>query len=208
MPIVMLPVITAATFAASKYILMKLLRRFDQIQEYIFLMAIAWCLGIAELAHVCGLSHEIGAFIGGVSLAISPIARFITESLKPLRDFFLIMFFFSLGASFNVGQLANLIVPAACIAAVVLLAKPITFYYMLRHEGEKSGFSMQTGVRLGQASEFALFIAALALQAAIIRESIANLIQITTLITFIISSYYIVMRYPTPISPYSKLRKN
>lgn len=207
-PIMALPVITVGAFLASKYIVMKLLRRFDQIQEYIFLLAIAWCLGLAELAHACGLSHEIGAFIGGVSLAISPIARFITESLKPLRDFFLIMFFFTLGASFNIGQLSTLFVPALCIAAAILVIKPLTFYYMLRHEGEKAAFSMQTGVRLGQASEFALFIATLALNAAIIREEIANLIQITTIITFTLSSYYIVMRYPTPISPYSTLRKD
>ncbi len=208
LPIMALPVITIAAFAVSKYVIMRLLRQFDQIQEYIFLVAIAWCLGIAELAHFCGLSHEIGAFIGGVSLAISPIARFITESLKPLRDFFLIMFFFTLGASFNIGQLPTLFVPAFCIAIAVLIIKPLVFSYMLRHEGERPAYATQTGVRLGQASEFALFIATLALSAGIIRETIANLIQITTLITFILSSYYIVMRYPTPISPYSKLRKD
>lgn len=208
LPILALPIITVFAFAASKYVLLALLRKFDQIQEYIFLMAIAWCLGMAELAHLCGLSHEIGAFIAGVSLAISPIARFITESLKPLRDFFLIMFFFTLGASFNIGKLPELLLPAACLALIILAIKPFTFYHLLQRQGEKRGFALQTGVRLGQASEFALFIAALALQAAIIKEDTANLIQITTLITFILSSYFIVMRYPTPISPYSKLRKN
>lgn len=208
MPIFALPIMTILAFAVSKYVLLKLLRKFDQIQEYIFLMAIAWCLGMAELAHLCGLSHEIGAFIGGVSLAISPIARFITESLKPLRDFFLIMFFFTLGASFNIGQLPSLILPGACLAIAILVIKPFTFSTLLKRQGEKPAFALQTGVRLGQASEFALFIATLALQAAIIQENTANLIQITTLITFVLSSYYIVMRYPTPISPYSKLRKN
>ncbi|GIT23269.1 MAG: hypothetical protein CM1200mP40_29510 [Gammaproteobacteria bacterium] len=59
-----------------------------------------------------GLSAEIGAFVAGVSLAISPVAMFIAFSLKPLRDFFLILFFFSLGAQFNVSLLSDIIAPA------------------------------------------------------------------------------------------------
>ena len=49
------------------------------------LVTIGWCLGMAELAVLLGLSAEIGAFIAGVVLASSPIAMFIAESLKPLR---------------------------------------------------------------------------------------------------------------------------
>ncbi len=58
----------------------------------------AWCLGMAELAGGVGLSREIGAFSAGVALATSPIALYIAESLRPLRDFFLILFFFSPGS--------------------------------------------------------------------------------------------------------------
>lgn len=83
-----LPVFIVFTWMLNKFVIIKLIRLFDQIHEYIFLLAIGWCLGIAELAHFVGLSHEIGAFIAGVTLASSPIALFITERLKPLRDFF------------------------------------------------------------------------------------------------------------------------
>ena len=86
----------------NRYLLLPLIRRFDRIHEYIFLMTIGWCLGIAQFAHWMGLSAEIGAFIAGVVLASSPISMFIAESLKPLRDFFLVLFFFSLGAGFDV----------------------------------------------------------------------------------------------------------
>ena len=70
----------------ERYVLLPLIARFDVIQEYIFLLAIGWCLGLAELAEVAGLSREIGAFIAGVVLASSKISLFIAESLKPLRD--------------------------------------------------------------------------------------------------------------------------
>jgi Kef-type K+ transport system membrane component KefB len=200
--------VTALAFLVSKYLLHRLLARFDRIREFIFLLTIGWCLGISQLAHFLGLGYEIGAFIGGVSLAISPIARFITEHLKPLRDFFLVMFFFTLGAGFNLGMLAELILPAGGLALFMLLVKPQVFRLLLRKEGEKSGFSTQCGYRLGQVSEFSLLIAVIALQTALISERASYLIQITTLLTFIVSSYYIVRRYPTPISVDDHLRKD
>lgn len=200
--------VTALAFLVSRYLLQRLLARFDRIHEYIFLVTIGWCLGVSQLAHLLGLGYEIGAFIGGVSLAISPIARFITESLKPLRDFFLVMFFFTLGAGFNLDMLAELIVPAGALALFMLLIKPQVFRLLLRKEGEKSGFSTQCGYRLGQVSEFSLLIAIIALQAALISERASYLIQITTLLTFIASSYYVVMRYPTPIAVDDHLRKD
>ncbi|HEX5057092.1 MAG TPA: cation:proton antiporter [Gammaproteobacteria bacterium] len=200
--------VTTLAFLVSRYLLHRLITRFDRIHEYIFLLTIGWCLGISQLANFLGLGYEIGAFIGGVSLAISPIARFITEHLKPLRDFFLVMFFFTLGAGFNIGMLAELIVPAGALALFMLVIKPQVFRLLLRKEGEKSGFSTQCGYRLGQVSEFSLLIAIIALQAALISERASYLIQITTLLTFIVSSYYIVMRYPTPIAVDDHLRKD
>ena len=74
--------------------LLNLIKRFDRYHEYIFLLSIGWCLGMAELAIWMGLSAEIGAFIAGISIASSPIAQYIAISLKPLRDFFLVVFSF------------------------------------------------------------------------------------------------------------------
>lgn len=203
-----LPLLIGFAFLVSRYLVQSLLARFDRIHEYIFLLTIGWCLLISQLGHWLGLSYEIGAFIGGVSLAISPISRFITERMKPVRDFFLVMFFFSLGASFNLEMAKQLIVPALVVAALMLLLKPIIFAQLLGHQGEKHGFSRQVGVRLGQISEFSLLIAVLALESQLVSEEAAYLIQIATLLTFIASSYYIVVRYPTPIAVDDKLRKD
>ena len=190
-----LPVLIVVAWLFQKYILIKLIIRYEQIPEYIFLLAIAWCMGIAELAAAIGLPHEIGAFIAGVSLASSPIALFITEKLKPLRDFFLIIFFFSLGASFNMALLAELIMPACLLALFVLIVKPIIFSFLLRQAGEKKHVSREVGFRLGQISEFSLLITFLAFNAGIIGEAVSNMIQLTALLTFIISSYIIVKSY-------------
>lgn len=203
-----LPVLIGITWLIQRYVLIKLIIKYDQIHEYIFLLAIAWCLGIAELAILLGLSHEIGAFVAGVSLASSPIALFITERLKPLRDFFLIIFFFSLGAGFNISLLGELIAPALLLASLTVVVKPKVFAFLLKKEGEKKHISREVGFRLGQISEFSLLIAVLAVQSKFIGEATSNMIQLTTLITFIISSFIIVRSYPTPMAVTDKLRRD
>lgn len=203
-----LPLLIATAYLLERFVLIKLITRFDKIQEYIFLLAIAWCLGFAELAASVGLSTEIGAFIAGVALARNPIALFIGESLKPLRDFFLIIFFFSLGASFDLRMLASVLIPATLLASVALLGKPWVFRWLLRSSGEASGRSSEIGIRLGQVSEFSLLIAVLALELNIIGSEASYVIQLATLLTFIVSSYVIVRRYPTPIALSDTLRRD
>ena len=198
----------AFAFIFERYILIRLIQRFDRIQEYIFLMAIGWCLGMAELASVMGLSPEIGAFIAGIVMATNPIAMFISESLKPLRDFFLIIFFFALGASFDLLMLETIWLPAMILAALALLLKPYVFKWLLSYSGESSSVSMEVGVRLGQISEFSLLIAVLALDIGLIGQSASYLIQFSTLLTFLVSSYLIVFRYPSPIAVSDRLRRD
>ena len=202
------PVLILGSLLFERHVLQRLMQRFDTIQEYVFLTSIGWCLGMAQLAKTMGLSYEIGAFIAGVSLAASPIALFISESFKPLRDFFLIMFFFSLGASFNISMLPEIFIPAAILAILMLIAKPLVFSGLLRGSGESVGLSNEIGVRLGQVSEFSLLIAVLALNAGAIGTRASYLIQASTLITFMVSSYLIMLSYPTPIAVSDHLRKD
>lgn len=88
-----LPLLVAFAWVVVKYLLLPLFSRFDRFHEYVFLMALGWCMGMAELAETLGLSREIGAFIAGITLAASRISQYIALNLKPLRDFFLILFF-------------------------------------------------------------------------------------------------------------------
>ena len=208
MLLVYFAVIAGTTYLLQRYILVKLIQRFDKIQEYIFLVTLGWCLGVAEFAHQLGLSYEIGAFLAGVALAANPIAFYISDVLKPLRDFFLILFFFSLGATFNLKLAEDILLPAALLGALMLALKPFAFKYLLTRAGEDTKVSAEIGVRLGQGSEFSLLIAVLALNMAVIGEQAAYLIQVSTLITFIASSYFVVLRYPTPVAVTDKLRRD
>lgn len=203
-----LPGLILVAWLFERYVLMRLIMRFDQIKEYIFLLAIGWCLGVAELANFMGLSVEIGAFVAGVSLAAGPIGVYIADSLKPLRDFFLVLFFFSLGASFDINTVGTVALPAFLIAALVLAGKPWVFRVLLQRTGESEKRSHEIGFRLGQMSEFSLLIAVLALDLGVISSGASYLIQLTTMLTFLASSYIIVMRFPTPIAVSDRLRQD
>ena len=205
---VALPGLVLVAWLVERFVLVPLITRFDTIHEYVFLLAIGWCLGMAELAGVLGLSHEIGAFIAGVALATSPIALFIADSLRPLRDFFLVMFFFSLGAGFELPMLGEVLLPAALLALLSVLVKPHLFRPLLVRTGESEKRSREVGVRLAQISEFSLLIAVAALDSGIISARASYLIQLATLLSFTLSSLYVVRSYPTPIAVTDALRRD
>jgi Kef-type K+ transport system membrane component KefB len=201
-----LPLLMAVAFALDRFVLLPLLVRFDKITEYVFLLAVGWCLGIAELSDWLGLSAEIGAFVAGIALATSPIARFISESLKPLRDFFLVLFFFSLGAGFDLSVLPTVVLPGLALAAVSLVVKPPVFRWLLRRTGESDKRAREVGYRLGQLSEFSLLMAVVAAGAGACSAQASFVIQFATLVSFLASSYLVVMRFPTPIAVNDELR--
>ena len=207
-PFAALPVLALGSYAIVRWILLPLIRRFDRFQEYLFILAIGWCLTCAEVAAMAGLSAEIGAFIAGVTLATSPIAQFIAISLKPLRDFFLVMFFFTLGAGLNLQMLDEVLIAAGLLALAILVIKPLTFRVLLGRFSEKPGLAWDVGFRLGQISEFSLLIAFVALEASLLTEKASLLIQATAIMTFVVSSYIVVFNYPTPIAVREKLRRD
>lgn len=203
-----LPLLAGGAFLVVRYVLLPLITKFDRFHEYIFLLALGWCLGMAEAAGALGLSEEIGAFIAGVSIATSPISQYIAVNLKPLRDFFLILFFFSVGARFNLAVLDQVLAPAIVLSALVLAIKPITYRFLLKGVSEKRSLAWDLGFRLGQASEFSLLIAYVAIGSALISEQASLLIQATTIITLLVSSYIVVFNFATPIAISDRLRRD
>lgn len=206
--LIALPALVGLSILLVRRVLLPLFTRFDRIGEYVFLLAIGWCLGVAETAEHLGLSREIGAFIAGITLATSPISQYIALNLKPLRDFFLVLFFFSLGGGFDLSLIPKIALPSLILALVMLTLKPVVFQGLLRKQSEKSKLAWDIGLRLGQISEFSLLIAYVAFNSALIGVNASHLIQAATIITFLVSSYIVVFYLPNPIAVSEKLRRD
>ncbi len=206
--ILALPILTVVAFWFVKTILIRVITRFDRFHEYIFLLAVGWCLSLAALAEAVGLSAEIGAFIAGITIATSPIAQYIALNLKPLRDFFLVLFFFSLGAQLNIFLVPEVLLPALVLAGVALTLKPFVFQLLLQKHSERKALAWDMGFRLGQISEFSLLITFVAIESQLIGTKASVLIQAATITTFVISSYIVIFNFPNPIAVSDKLRRD
>lgn len=195
-------------FLGVRYLLIPLLRKFDTVQEYMFVITLAWCLFWAEAAHFIGLSYETGAFVAGLSIASRNVSLVVAENLKPLREFFLIMFFFAVGAKLNLNMSLGLLLTAIAFGAVLVPLKVFSFKYAFNKSGEKAILSGELATRLGQSSEFSLLVAFSALSSGLLTSEEMNVIQVVTIVTFVISTYWVVIKYPTPISGVARMRKD
>lgn len=198
-------VIGLLSFLGVRFVTTPLFVKFDVVQEYVFVATLAWCLLWAETAHVLGLSYEIGAFIAGLSIASCRIAQAIAEHLKPLREFFLILFFFTVGAALDLRLGLRLLLPAVFFGAVLVPFKARVFQFGFRKIGESPELSRELAVRLAQSSEFSLLVAFSAVSIGVLSTEKAMVIQVITIVTFILSTYWVVLKYPTPISGRSVL---
>ena len=190
----------AAAFPAERYGLRPLMRRIETFPELLFILSLAWCLALAEGAGALGFSREIGAFVAGLALARNPLSLYIWEKVAPLRDFFVVLLFFSLGALVDIRwQMMPAVLLAAFLALVLVLLKPYVFRLILRAFRTDRTLAEEAGWRLGQCSEFGLIIAFLARQQNLIGHQAFEIILMATLFSFLVSTYIVVLKYPSPL---------
>jgi len=200
--------ILAIAFLLEQFLIRKVIFKFQRFEETLYLTALAWCLGIAKLSAMLGFSAEIGAFLAGLAMARSPIALYIADRLRHFRDFFLVLFFFVLGARADIMGMRHMLLPAMLLAVLILALKPLVIRQMFRWIGEPEKIAHQSGYRMGQTGEFAMIISVFALGTQMISAESYNLVQLTTLTTLLISSIIIVKRFPTPLGTEEELKRD
>lgn len=168
-------------------------KKLAQSQEFLFIFAVAWGFGISSLFSLAGFSHEVGALFAGVSLASLPYATEMSARLKPLRDFFVILFFVWLGESFEFGNISQVLLPALILSAIVIIGKPLFVTATLGRLGYTKLTSFKAGVHLSQISEFSIVLVVLAYQFGIISATTTSIMTLVALITIATSSY--LMKY-------------
>ncbi len=162
-------------------------------QELLFLFALAWGFGVASVVNAVGFSVEVGALFAGVSLAHLPYTHQIGARLKPLRDFFIILFFISLGERLQIDNLTAGLVPALALSAVVIAIKPLIVMSTLGFLGYTKRTSFKTGINLSQISEFSIILVVLANSGGLVGDKLSAIITLVAIITIAISTY--LMKY-------------
>lgn len=178
-------------YLMSVYVLPRVSNFISSSQEFLFLFSLTWGLGFASLFYVLGFSVETGALAAGVSLASLPFADGIASRMKPLRDFFIVLFFILLGAQMKLDSFAHILLPAVILSLFVLIGNPLIVIVIMNLLGYKRKTAFQTGVALAQISEFSLILATLAFGVGHIPEEVLSLITLVGVITIAASSYLI-----------------
>ena len=160
-------------------------------QEFLFLFAIGWGLGIAALFKQAGFSVEVGALIAGVTLAPLPYASEAASRLKPLRDFFIVLFFISVGSHLHIASVTPVLPKALFFSGLVLFGNPLIVLTVMGLSGYTKKTSFKTAMTGSQVSEFSLILVLLAFSIGQINDSVLTLITVVSLITIGASTYFI-----------------
>ena len=179
-------------FLFGFFVLLRVVKRVAHSQELLFLFSICWAFLASALFAFFGFSIEIGALLAGMVLSVSPYSTEISSKIKPLRDFFLIIFFIILGLNLDISNVGAVVVDALILSAIVLFFKPIILmiFMALFNYTKRTSFLVSTS--LAQISEFSLIILILGVSLGHISSEILSTLTLTLIITIIGSTYMII----------------
>lgn len=175
----------------AKFILPKIFEAVSDSGELLFLTALAWCFGFVTLSILLGFSTLIGAFLAGVALASSPYHFQIEGKIKPMRDFFVSLFFVYLGSKVHFEDIFSVSALIISFTAYAVLIKPVIFLLLLGMFGFRKHTMFKTAINMSQISEFSMIILLIGLDLGISSQKALTVIATSTVLSFIISSLLI-----------------
>jgi Kef-type K+ transport system membrane component KefB/Trk K+ transport system NAD-binding subunit len=178
-------------YLITKYILPRISSFLSNSQELLFLFSISWGLGLATTFYLLGFSIEIGALAAGVALSSFKFAQEIASRMKPLRDFFILLFFVMLGSQMVFADIGGIIVPAIILSIFVLILKPLIVVFLINLLNYKNRTSFLTGLTIAQISEFSLILIALGMSFGHLNREVVSLVTLVGIITIPGSTYLI-----------------
>jgi len=184
-------VLLVGAMAASKFVLPKPFKWAARSPEVLLIWALSWCFLMVFGAHAFHLSLEVGAFLAGMSLAQLPYNENLRRRVHPLMNFFVAVFFVTLGIRIDLGGASEHLGAVAGFSGFVLLGKPLLFLLILGWLGYGRKTAFLTGATLAQTSEFSFILAGLAMGKGLIGGEILLVSALVGVVTIGISAYMI-----------------
>lgn len=175
----------------STFIVPRLVRFAAVQQELLLLFALGWCFAVAGLLVYFGFGVEMGALAAGLSLSGTRYQRELQARVRPLRDFFLVLFFVVLGTRLPLGEVAGLVVPIVVLSVFVLVGNPFIMLLVMRALGYHPKTSFLVGTTVAQVSEFSFIMLAAGLAVGYVHPSALVLATSVGLITIAGSTYLV-----------------
>ncbi len=175
--------LAAVGAVAGRWLLPPVVRWMAVLPEGLFVVALAWVFAFILGAEALHVSVELGAFIAGVVLAQLPANEELVRRTHPLVDFFLAVFFVALGAGMDPAAMAATWPQALAVSGLILVGKPVVVAVLLRLLGQRTRTAWLAGLTLGQMSEFAFILAALAAGVGLVGPDFAGFVGLVGFVT-------------------------
>ncbi|MGY5149284.1 MAG: cation:proton antiporter domain-containing protein [Candidatus Nitrosopumilus sp. bin_68KS] len=153
------------------------------IPEGPFITALALGFGLAVLAHFLGQSSAIGAFIMGMIIASSKHSESITKKILPLRDFFGVIFFVSIGMLVNIMAIPEVALISIPIIILAVVGKFIGNFFGASIGGHGIVSSSTIGSVMVPRGEFSFIMAKQAVDSGSVRDTLYPVTMLVTLAT-------------------------
>ncbi|MEA3513921.1 MAG: cation:proton antiporter [Nanoarchaeota archaeon] len=174
------------------YILPSVTKAIAKSQEFLLLFSVGWCLALASFFHYLNFSMEIGALLAGITLSMSPYRYEISSRMRPLRDFFIVLFFILLGSQMVFTNMQQYILPIILLSIFILIGNPLIVMVLMGFLGYTRRNSFLAGLTVAQISEFSLILIALGVKVGHLTNEILSLVTVIGLITIAGSTYMII----------------
>jgi Kef-type K+ transport system membrane component KefB/Trk K+ transport system NAD-binding subunit len=185
-------ILIGVLFFFGFFVLSHFTRGIAKSQELLFLFSICWCFFVAALFSYFGFSMEIGALMAGMILSVSPYSVEISSKIRPLRDFFLVIFFTILGFNIPLNNLGSILGLSIVLSLIALILKPFILIVLLSFFGYTPRSNFSVGTSLGQISELSLILISLGVANGSVPLRVLSAMTLTGVITIALSSYMII----------------
>ena len=181
----------AGAVLLGRHVIPVLMNRVARSQELLFLISLAWLFLVVAAVQQLGFSLAIGGFIAGLALANSSENFEISGQMKPLKDFFLFIFFIILGSTIVISNVGGLLPLVVVLTLLVVIGNPFIVLLLMRILGYRRRTSFMAGLTVAQIGEFSLILAAMGLQLGHLTENDVALVTSVAVITITLCSYLI-----------------
>lgn len=177
-------------FAAIK-VIPPLLRRVKMTcnSELLLLVAIAICLGTAELAQAAGFSVALGAFLAGVSISGLPDLQDAHTQIIPLRDAFVALFFVSIGTLINPAVLLNNLPLLGSMLLLIFVGKFLVWTIVVRLFRYSLPTAMVVAAGLTQIGELSFVVVQAARSSGLVAEDVFSTVIAASLVSILLNVF-------------------
>jgi len=190
-------VLAALAILLSRTLIPQAFRWIAKLPEIVLVSAFAWCFGIVFLGSNLDLfagklfgwethlavSTGMSALIAGATIASLPYSTEIITKVNVVKDFFLTLFFVSLGLGLPAPSGPAVFALALVIAAVAIVARQLILFPLMYWTGVDQRNAEVTSLRMAQISEFSLVVTFLGITLGHLSADLATAIILAFVLT-------------------------